>query len=116
MVTPFGRSLVSQYSVRGQDKASLLAAIQAEQRDGVDSDCDGVPDIEELREGRDPNKSDLDGGRCAPGSLGPSAANQYPELETGCSLSRHPVPASGAALIGLTAMAVSLRTKRRRSH
>jgi hypothetical protein len=53
-VKPFGVSMRELGTVRG-NPASLLHAIDAAEAQKLDSDSDGVPDIDELRAGTDPN-------------------------------------------------------------
>jgi hypothetical protein len=52
--TPFALSAKAQGLVPG-DTTSLNTALSAMDKEEVDSDGDGVPDIQELREGTDPN-------------------------------------------------------------
>ncbi|AKT36110.1 thrombospondin type 3 repeat-containing protein [Chondromyces crocatus] len=54
VTTPFGESMLSRGLVP-YDEDSLVLALQALEGAGKDSDGDGVPDIEELRQGTDPN-------------------------------------------------------------
>lgn len=54
VTTPFGRALRERGLV-ADDTDSLKGALAALEKDGIDSDGDGVPDVEQLREGRDPN-------------------------------------------------------------
>jgi hypothetical protein len=51
--TPFGVSMLA-HGLSG-DRASLLPALDALDTDKVDSDGDGVPDIDELKADTDPN-------------------------------------------------------------
>ncbi len=53
---PFAEALIDN-GLKKNDEASLRAAIEAADGEGVDTDGDGVVDIEELREGPDPNVS-----------------------------------------------------------
>ena len=57
--TPVGKALKARGMVSGNE-GSLRAALDALARDGVDSDGDGVPDIEELKAGTDPNVAGTD--------------------------------------------------------
>lgn len=52
--TPFGVS-VREHGARAYDAPALRTALDALRDAGTDSDGDGVPDIEELENGRDPN-------------------------------------------------------------
>jgi hypothetical protein len=59
--TPIGKALRARGLVSGND-GSLTAALDALAKDGVDSDGDGVPDVEELKAGTDPNVAGTDTG------------------------------------------------------
>jgi hypothetical protein len=67
VTTPFGRSLLARGLVRGDD-ASLKSALAKLAADSVDSDGDGVPDLDELHSGSDPN---VEGGESL---MGPAPA------------------------------------------
>ncbi|HMJ16107.1 MAG TPA: hypothetical protein VK524_32050 [Polyangiaceae bacterium] len=54
VITPFGISLLG-FGVVALNPSSLRAALDAAETEGVDSDFDDTPDIEELRQGTDPN-------------------------------------------------------------
>ena len=77
VVTPFGQSMMG-FGLRGSDTASLSAALAADDTRDWDSDGDGVPDIEELKEGKDPNDGPV------------QAAQQLVNPEHGCSAGRAP--------------------------
>jgi MYXO-CTERM domain-containing protein len=56
VVRPFGRTLVEQFGLTGgSNTAALKAAIEGDDAEHLDSDGDGVPDIDELRAGTNPN-------------------------------------------------------------
>lgn len=54
--TPFGRAM-RQRGLQAYDEESLRDALAALRSEAVDSDGDGVPDVEELLAGDDPNQS-----------------------------------------------------------
>ena len=96
----------------GQSRIGALdAALQESDAQGIDSDLDGVPDLDELRQGTDPNVQDGD----ASVPLPPPP----PPLVTGCSVrssrsasnfqSRNGQP---LGLIGLGLLGVGVRRRR----
>jgi len=52
--TPFAISAKAR-GLQAGDNASLTSALDAMRRDGVDSDNDGIPDVQELEDNTDPN-------------------------------------------------------------
>jgi hypothetical protein len=58
VITKFGRSLIAHGAIGGSNIGALRSALSSELKDPVDSDGDSVPDIDELREGSDPNVVD----------------------------------------------------------
>lgn len=84
---PLGRSL-SKAGATASSVPALLAALAALEEQGIDSDRDGTPDIEELQAGSDPNVASADGS----GGAAPSLAEEVPLPQTGCSLARAPSP------------------------
>ena len=61
VTTPFGAALRGKGLVFYND-ASLRTALGALAAENVDSDGDGMSDVEELKADRDPNKNDATGG------------------------------------------------------
>lgn len=57
---PFGQNLKESYGLILQNDDSLINAIEQARADGLDTDLDGKPDIEELQLGTDPNGSEED--------------------------------------------------------
>lgn len=110
----FGLSMRAHGLVSGSD-TSLFAALDAMTADKTDSLCDGTPDIDDLKAGRDPNVADGDGG--APASCGtPVGDGVAPEY--GCVGRVAPSrPTDDEAAIAATlvvAAIVAMRGKRRR--
>jgi hypothetical protein len=71
VVTPFGASLLAR-GLRAGDDSSLASALDRLVSDGVDSDGDGVEDVDELLAGSDPN------------SASASSISDKPTLSHGC--------------------------------
>ena len=67
VTTPFGRSMMARGLV-AQNLGSLDTALDALAAEHTDSDGDGVPDIDELKAGSDPNVAG--GGSVTPPSYG----------------------------------------------
>jgi hypothetical protein len=91
---------------------SLVAAIEAMRRDGVDSDGDGAQDLDELSWGGDPNHYDgIPPDQVKPATYGCSQAAS--DAGSGRA-SAHGVPVA-FAILAAGALARSVRTARRRS-
>jgi len=86
---PFGKTMQG-FGLHSGDPASLAAAIQKSEQARADSDGDGVPDITELKNGKDPN--DASDEPLAAGDAGLDAGPVtvtmllIPEPEHGCSI------------------------------
>ncbi len=99
---PFGQAMRAHGLVPG-DETSLRAALEQLQSNSIDSDGDGVPDIEELKEGTDPNE----------------AANGIEPVSYGCMQTRTPRVGSGllpwtpwTVLLAMAAVVLSLVRRR----
>ena len=105
---PFGRSL-QRLGLMAANLGSLDAALKSSEAQGIDSDGDGVPDITELKEGRDPNIADPvvpppgsseDGG--PPPDIGDGVATPTeqstlpPPLQTGCAVATRAPGSTGS--------------------
>ncbi len=102
--TPFGHAVLSHGASGKNDVGALRAALAEMDSESDDSDCDGVPDLDELRSGGDPNAGPCQGGLTA---------------QTGCAL--RPAASEPAAVgfvelavLGVWAGVLRLRAKRRR--
>jgi hypothetical protein len=103
-ITPFGQSMRDQ-GLRAEDPGSLATALDQLAANNTDSDGDGVPDIQELVKGTDPN---------GPGVLG---ATRTPQLAYGCGAAITPIRpsrGSGSAFAGVLLGALGLAAVRRR--
>lgn len=114
---PFGLQVLSHGGTGGGSRGSLRSALRAMEADGSDSDGDGLPDIEELRAGGDPNAFDVrDGGATEP----PPTAALPPAFETGCAAARSgrvTISRMLAAVASLAAaLRLSIRVRRRSKH
>jgi hypothetical protein len=105
VTTAFGRAMMDR-GLHASDPAALDAALDKMAADGVDSDGDGTPDIEQLKQGRDPN-----------GATG--VAIGAPPVEYGCgALTIAGTRAASAGnhgwLFGVAVFGVVLSRRRRR--
>lgn len=98
--TPFGRSM-RLHGLAVEDDASLIRALDALDRDGVDSDHDGVGDIDELMAGTLPN---------TPPSLPPP-----PDWKFGCAVgSAGGSATTSGSVLAAVGVLLALRGARRR--
>lgn len=132
VVTPFGRSMQRLGVAGDNDAGALRAALRRADSEGTDSDGDGIPDLDELREGSDPNRVDRvpegsggAGGESGFHEQGGSAAfpatpvPSYPLPQTGCAAasgnaSRRNEAPFGIAMAALALFVSSARGRRRR--
>ena len=105
VTTPFGISM-RQRGLRMYDDPSLRAALAAMEAERVDSDGDGVADIDELRAGTNPNVGTLADGGAAP------STTDFPEPSYGVGCATGAGSAQSAALVALAAIA-ALAVRRR---
>ncbi|HEV3190608.1 MAG TPA: hypothetical protein VGY54_08940 [Polyangiaceae bacterium] len=99
VVTPFGRALMGLGLHGGSDPASLIGALNRAKAEGLDSGGDGIPDIQELVAGMDPN----------------AGGGGLPQPMYGCAVNRSSRPTKGAnatAVLAAVALFVRRRTKR----
>ena len=127
---PFGLSMRQAGLVAG-NLGSLDIALQTLEKKETDSDGDGVPDIDELRRGRNPNAQEqivvsdagagADGGRTITIVEVAPPPSKVPLLETGCevTLGARRAGTSGRAVLvlaGALAIAVARARRNRARH
>ncbi|WP_095975895.1 hypothetical protein [Melittangium boletus] len=100
VVTPFGTSMRAKGLIF-YDEASLKKALATLDAEKVDSDADGVPDIEELKTGRDPNRAEATSGDGTP-----IIDDVLPEPTYGCGA------APGGLSMGLAGLLLLLKRRR----
>lgn len=100
-VKPFGVTMLRLGALGNDNLASLTSALEADRRDHVDSDEDELADIDELRQGSDPNR----------GVNGRAPLTPM----TGCALSPRTSEsdASGRAALLVASLAFAARRRRR---
>jgi hypothetical protein len=120
----FGKAMKQNGLVSG-DTAALQAALSALETAGTDSDGDCTPDIQQLKDGRDPNTGAyIDGsgkptpvvdGGCGTGGGGSTSIN--PAYGCGARLSAAPLPDTSlpAAATLATVLGLALSRRRRRA-
>ena len=126
---PFGVSMRRIGNLAAGSLGSLDAALQKLEKEGTDSDQDGVPDIEELRMGRNPNVREIVVVQDAGSGSGDAAPPPVvvveeppppgpPLMETGCACalarSHSGGPYPSAVGLGLVALSVARRRHRPR--
>jgi MYXO-CTERM domain-containing protein len=117
VVHPFGLAMKAA-GLHLEDTTSLQNALHTLDANKTDSDCDGTPDIEQLKMGRDPNPPGelIDGsGRTAPADPGcmPDGGSDatLPVPVFGCDARVSSAPAAWPGAVGLAAMLALLRTR-----
>jgi hypothetical protein len=111
---PFAQAMKSAGLIAPDPSNTLQTALSALEGAMQDSDCDGIPDIEQLKEGRDPNPPGeyIDGsGKTAPSDPGCSEPVSF---GCGAQLAPSPVPWEGAALV-VAGLGAALARRRGRS-
>lgn len=104
VVTLFGRSMMELGATGDSNRATLREALLQSDSEGVDSDFDGVTDLDELRSGDDPNDN-------------PNPGADFEELplpEHGCAVSVTSSRAAQASFLLLSSL-FALGVARRRA-
>jgi len=106
VVHPFGRTMMTQFGLASGNVAALRAAISGSDAAKLDSDGDGVSDIDELRMGTDPNV----------GVSGVASGPDVPLPQTGCAVSASfpSSPVGGVAAFSVVIVGLSLQCRRSR--
>lgn len=105
--TPFGRAMRMQGLTGAGNTAALIAALDALDTAGTDSDNDGVSDVNELRAGTNPNVPNANpdggmgggGGGTGGGAGGGGDLVEIPPPAFGCGAQVTPGLLAGAALV-----------------
>ncbi len=104
VIRPFGRTLIDHFQLTGNNNVALLkAALASDDSQNLDSDGDGVTDIDELRMGTNPNV----------GASGVEAGPDVPLPETGCAFAVRS-PAGDAALLAVMFVTLGFFARRKR--
>ena len=122
--TPFA-SVMIQNGLTPLDATSVDGALDAVQALGTDSDCDGVPDVQQLKDGRDPSTGAyIDGsGRPTPANdvgcpVGDGGLPVVQPVVYGCGAHIAPTPVAWegglAVIVGLGALLTRRQPQRRR--
>jgi len=83
---PFGIELM-QLGAQGKSPGSMLGALRVYDRERYSVDGDTAPDVQELRDGSNPNEADAEGEGGAAGVL-PPGFGELPFPQTGCAVHR----------------------------
>lgn len=119
----FGKAMRAQ-GLQPDNSASLQSALDGLAKDKNDSDCDGVDDIQQLKDGRDPNtgefidgsgkpKPEVDAGCSGSGGGGPGGGDD-PRYGCGAQLAAAPLPDATWPLAATIATVLGLALSRRR--
>ncbi|MFT3774308.1 MAG: hypothetical protein QM820_53785 [Minicystis sp.] len=117
----FGTAMQGRGLVSG-DTDSLKNALTALEAEKTDSDCDGTGDVQQLRDGRDPNTGEyIDGsgkptpevdGGCAGSDAGTD--DNVPHYGCGAQLAADPLPETSLPIAATMATVIGLALSRRR--
>ena len=116
---PFGRYMKTQGLTPFNDTklSSILGQLQAESPHTTDTNCDGVPDIDELTGCQWPNLAVDQCGADAGGDAGPLPISVYYGCSTSTNVGEHDAPAlPGSAAIAIAGLlgAIVIRAKTRK--
>lgn len=99
-VKPFGVTMLRLGALGNDNLASLTGALEADRKDRVDSDEDELSDIDELRQGSDPNR----------GVNGEAPLTPM----TGCVLSRRASESDTSSWTAVLVASIAFAARRRR--
>jgi len=118
---PFGKAMQQNGLVSG-DTTALQGALSALEASKTDSDCDAVGDVQQLKDGRDPNNGEFIDGSGKPnpadggcmGAGGGDGSSDDPRYGCGAQLAAAPLPDTSLPLVATAATILGLALSRRR--
>jgi hypothetical protein len=117
----FGKAMRAQ-GLQPDNSASVQSSLDGLAKDKTDSDCDGVDDIQQLKDGRDPNTGEFIDGSGKPkpevdagcSGTGGGSSDDDPRYGCGAQVVAAPLPDATLPLVATVATVVGLALSRRR--